>query len=115
MNLSESARELNVSAAWINKIQKRTDICKDRIGKCGKEPYFDENDIRKLRLVKMLRLLGYSLDKIRRNHFICCDDIDLACFKGIRNRIYDLEREIKYIKVELGKDEFYHKPTKENI
>ncbi len=63
-SLSEVALKLNVSSAWINKIQKRTGIVQKEGGK-GKPSFFSERDIEVLKNVKLLRVLDYSLEDIR--------------------------------------------------
>ena len=63
-SLGEVALELNVSSAWINKIQKRTGIVQKEGGR-GKLSYFSKEEIEILRNVKLLRVLDYSLEDIK--------------------------------------------------
>ena len=105
MNLTEVANELNISSAWINKIQNRTGICKSNLGKPGKEPYFSDDDIRNLRLVKILRTLGYSLNKIESiyyNHYGV--DFSNSNLKRLDKRISNMIRDMSYIKNQISED-----------
>ncbi|MFC1590579.1 hypothetical protein ACFL42_03715 [Candidatus Omnitrophota bacterium] len=63
-SLQEAALELGVSASWINKVQGRTNIPKP-VYKKGAEVKFDLSDIRELKSVYVLRLLGYDFDDIK--------------------------------------------------
>ncbi len=75
-SLTEIATKLNVSASWINGVQKLTGICSRDLAQ-GKRAEFTDQDVTILKNVKLLRLLDYSLNDIKQ--------------------IYDLEKQINKI------------------
>ena len=75
-SLTEVAIKLNISSAWINKVQNKTGVCKKENTQ-GKRAEFDKGDIWMLENVKLLRLLDYSLEDIKS--------------------IYDMERKILWL------------------
>ena len=106
MNLTEVANELNISSSWINKIQNRTGICKSNLGKPGKEPYFSNDDMRNLRLVKILRTLGYNLDKIESIYYTHYGiNLSDSLLRGLNKRINNMIKDMSYIRDQISEDE----------
>ena len=64
-SLTEVATKLNISAAWINKVQRETGVCVKESAQ-GKRAEFSADDVKMLENVKLLRLLDYSLDDIKQ-------------------------------------------------
>ena len=64
-SLQEVSSILNLSPAWINKIQKVTGVVWKETGK-GYRLYFDENEFQMISNVRMLRDLDFSLDDIEK-------------------------------------------------
>ena len=79
-SLTEIATKLNVSASWINDVQRKTGICLKKSTQ-GKRAEFTKHDEFMLKQVKTLRTLDFSLDDIKH--------------------IYALEQ--RYIKLAFGK------------
>jgi len=63
-SLTEVATKLNISAAWINKVQRETGVCVKESAQ-GKRAEFSADDVKMLENVKLLRLLDYSLNDIK--------------------------------------------------
>jgi DNA-binding transcriptional MerR regulator len=75
-SLTEIATKLNVSASWINSVQKQTGICAKESTQ-GKRAEFTSQDIKTLKNVKFLRMLDFSLEDIKNIYELERQYIDL--------------------------------------
>jgi len=89
-SLGEVALKLKVSSAWINKIQKRTGIVQ-RTGNSGKISYFSKEEIKLLRHVKVLRILGFSLTEIKE---MSEQEANIKYVNIINDRIAQLQKDL---------------------
>ncbi|MCP3686078.1 MAG: MerR family transcriptional regulator, partial [bacterium] len=65
-NLHEVAKEIGVSSAWINKLQKRANIVnKSKEGNHGKRLSFTKEELNTFKTVKVLRTLDFSISEIK--------------------------------------------------
>ena len=62
--LTEIAKELNVVPTFINRIQREAEIGPS-IGTKGKAASFDAADVKTFRLVRALRMIGFSFEDIK--------------------------------------------------
>jgi len=63
-SLQETALKLNVTVAWINKVQSRTGI-PITTGEKGRRVFFYDEEIHMLTVVKILRSLNFTLEDIK--------------------------------------------------
>ena len=62
--LKELSIDLDISTAWINKIQNMFDKVK-KVDTKGKQVIFTDADIELIKTIRILRMFGYSLDHIK--------------------------------------------------
>ena len=95
-SLSETAKKLGVTSAWINRLQRETAIG-GKIGKKGHKVIFSAEMVEVLRGAKVLRLIGFSFNEIKDIY-----DTEEEILKSIKNieREYEITT-ISHDKIQL--------------